>query len=132
MRLHGSSLITLCAGALLFSAGALPKLRASNAMEQTMFTFNQPVEVPGRVLAAGKYLFQLDQGTGELNVVQIENPEQDKVLGVFLVTPDYLPRAPSRAAIVFERRAPGAPVAIKAWLYPGDKFGSQFIYSTRG
>ncbi|HTW65688.1 MAG TPA: hypothetical protein VME17_13770 [Bryobacteraceae bacterium] len=116
------------AGALLFLVVCTPKLEASGPLEQSMFTFNQPVAVPGLVLPAGKYIFQLDQGTGELNVVQIENPVQDKVYGVFLVKPDYRWTAPRRPAILLEKRAAGAPLAIRAWFYPGDKFGNEFLY----
>lgn len=108
---------------LLFSA----LLWASTDEEITVFNFTAPVEVPGKILPGGKYLFKLDQHE-ELNVVKIESPDEQKLFGVFLVKPDYSLQAPRTPGLIFEQRAPGAPQAIKAWFYPGDKFGNEFIY----
>jgi Protein of unknown function (DUF2911) len=102
-------------------------LWASTNEEVTVFHFNAPVEVPGKILPAGKYLFKLDQRE-ELNVVKIESPDEQKVFGVFVVKPDYSLRAPRKPGLVFEPGRRGAPPAIKAWFYPGDKFGKEFIY----
>ncbi len=107
-------------------AGGL--LWASAPQEVSIFTFTAPVELPGRVLPAGRYLFKLSQADGELNIVKIENPQENKVFGIFLVKPDYQMKAPSQPGLVFEQRAPGAPQAIKAWFYQGDKYGYEFIY----
>ena len=30
--------------------------------------------------------------------------------------------------ISFEERAAGAPEAVRAWFYPGDNFGHEFVY----
>lgn len=101
-------------GAFLLDAA----LWASPPEETTIFNFTAPVQVPGRVLPPGKYLFKLDQHE-ELNVVKIENPQENKVFGVFLVKPEYHTKAPSKPVLIFEDRGPGAPQAIKAWFYPG-------------
>ncbi len=113
--------------AALFAV-TFPTLQASSREEVTVFTFTAPVEVPGRVLPAGKYLFKVDQRDGELNVVEIKNQQENRVYGVFLVKPEYHMRVPGSPAIAFQQRAPGTPQAIKAWLYPGDKYWYQFIY----
>jgi len=107
-------------------AGAL--LWASAPEEVSIFTFTAPVELPGRVLPAGRYLFKLSEADGELNIVKIENPRENKVFGIFLVKPDYQMKAPSKPGLVFEQGAPGEPQAIKAWFYQGDKYGHQFLY----
>jgi hypothetical protein len=102
-------------------------LWASSDEEVTVFTFTAPVRVPGKILPAGKYLFKLDQHE-ELNVVKIESPDERKVFGVFLVKPDYQMQAPRKPGLVFEPGAGGTPDAIRAWFYPGDKYGNEFIY----
>jgi hypothetical protein len=109
----------------LFLFSAL--LWASANEEVTVFNFTAPIEVPGKILPAGKYLFKLDQHE-ELNVVKIESPDEQRVYGVFLVKPDYSLQAPKNPGLVFEPGHGGAPRAIKAWFYPGDKFGYEFIY----
>ena len=113
-------------GAVLLSSAIL--LQASTIVEKSLITFAQPVQVPGRVLPAGTYLFQLDVNAGDLNVVEIKNPRENKVYGVFLVAPDYRNTAPSKAVITFEERAPGSPEAIRTWFYLGDNYGNRFIY----
>ena len=49
--------------------------------------------------------------------------------GFFLAIPDYRLRPTGRPIITFEERAPGAPEAVKAWFYPGDNYGHEFVYS---
>ncbi len=115
--------------ALLFAPGLEPSLRASTPQEVTVFNFKAPVQVPGRVLPAGRYLFKLEQSGGELNVVEIKNPQESKVYGVFLVKPDYRGKAPSQPGLTFDKRGPGSPMAIRTWFYPGDKYGKRFMYT---
>ena len=111
---------------LVAFAGAL--LWASAPEEVSVFTFTAPVQLPGRVLPPGRYLFKLSQTDGELNIVKIENPQESRVFGMFLVKPDYRMKAPSKPGLVFEGRGPGVPEAIKAWFYQGDKYGNEFLY----
>jgi hypothetical protein len=119
----------ISAGMVLSGAILLAAVSSASTLEEaTIFTFKAPVEVPGRVLPAGTYLFKLDQRDGELNVVEIKNQNENKVYGVFLVKPEYQMRVPGRSGIIFEGRAGGAPQAVKAWLYPGDKYEYEFIY----
>lgn len=127
-RFQTFSLTAAISGAFLFGAVCVPALQASVTNEKTIFRFSEPVEVPGMVLPAGRYVFKLDQGVGDLNIVQIENPAQNKTYGLFLVTPDYRWKAPHKPAVTFVRRASGAPEAIRAWFYPGDKYGNEFVY----
>ena len=127
-RFQTFSLTMAISGAFLFSALCVPSLHASATNEKTIFRFSEPVEVPGMVLPAGKYVFKLDQGVGDLNIVQIENPAQNRTYGLFLVTPDYRWKAPRRPGVTFEQRVPGAPRAIRAWFYPGDQYGNEFVY----
>jgi hypothetical protein len=123
-----NSAVAILGVAILFASTSGATLQASTLEEVTVFTFKGPVQVPGRILPAGKYLFKLDQTDGDLNVVEIKNQRQNKVYGIFLVKPKYHVGVPSRPAITFEDRAPGTPLAIKAWLYPGDEYAYEFIY----
>ncbi len=126
-RFRNSAAVIL-GGAMLFATLAGASLQAGDLEEVTVFTFKAPVRVPGQILPAGKYLFKLDQSSGDLNVVEIKNQSQNKVYGVFLVKPEYHMRVPGTPSIMFEDSAPGTPQAIKAWLYPGDKYAYEFIY----
>src|SRR5580658_2835479 len=105
----------LLVGVLTVGATLIPKLQASSVGEEIAVTFDEPVAVPGRVLAAGNYLFRLKQSTSELNVVEIQDQQSRKVYGEFLVTPYYHSRPANKAAVVFEPRTPGTPEALRAW-----------------
>jgi hypothetical protein len=118
----------LAGSVLMFGAALIPNLQASSVGEEIAVTFDEPVAVPGRVLPAGNYLFLLKQFTSELNVVEIQDQQSRKVYGAFLVTPYYHSRQANKAAVVFEPRAPGSPETIRAWFYPGDKYGYEFRY----
>jgi hypothetical protein len=117
------------AGMVIFAGIAAQASHASVVVEEAVFTFAEPVQVPGRVLPPGTYLFKLDENEGELNVVEIKNQTETKVYGVFVVGPLYRTTAPTRPAILFDESAPGKPKPIKAWFYPGDNYGKVFVYS---
>jgi hypothetical protein len=117
------------AGIVIFGGIAAQTSHASVVVEEAVFTFVEPVQVPGRVLPPGTYLFKLDESKGDLNLVEIKNQTETKVYGVFVVGPLYRTTAPTKPAILFDESAPGKPKPIKAWFYPGDRYGKAFVYS---
>ena len=106
----------------------LPNAKADEWDKKTVFTFSGPVEIPGRVLPAGTYVFKLADSQADRNIVQVFNKRESHLYGTFLAIPDYRMKTPSKPIISFEERAAGSPEAIKAWFYPGDNFGSEFVY----
>lgn len=106
-------------------------LTASSTVQETVFTFRAPVAVPGKVLPAGQYLFRLAQSGSEMNVVEIKNPAETKSYGVFLVKPEFHVRLPKKSTLIFEKRAPGSPDAIKAWYFQGSKYENDFLYRSQ-
>jgi hypothetical protein len=96
--------------------------------KKTIFTFSAPVEVPGRVLTPGTYVFKLLNSSSDRHIVQIFDKGERHLIGTFLAVPDYRMTPPDKPLITFEERAAGAPEAIKAWFYPGDNYGNEFVY----
>src|SRR5438270_4187242 len=80
--------------------------------KKTEFTFSGPVEIPGKVLAPGKYVFELADSESDRNIVQIfsedANGEQRLVATVSAI-PDELEETPDKAIIHFEERPAGTP-----------------------
>jgi hypothetical protein len=109
-------------------AMAAPSLYADEWNQRTNFTFNEPVEVPGHVLNPGTYVFKLANTQGDRDVVQIYTKNMKSMVGTFLTVPDYRLRTPSKTIMTFEERAAGSPEAVKAWFYPGDNYGHEFVY----
>ena len=115
-------LIWICAAAMS------PTVKADEWDKKTIFTFNAPVEVPGRVLTPGSYEFKLLNTAADRHVVQVFNKDGSQLIGTFLTIPDYRMKPADKPLITFEERAAGAPEAIKAWYYPGDNYGNEFVY----
>jgi hypothetical protein len=105
-----------------------PSARADEWDKRTVFTFSGPVEIPGIVLPAGTYVFKLADSDSDRNIVQVFNKDENHLYGTFLAIPDYRMKTPSKPIITFEERAAGAPEAVKAWFYPGDNYGNEFVY----
>ena len=115
--------------ACLCGLGALiPKVSASEFDKKTIFTFSAPVEVPGEVSTPGTYVFKLLDSPSNRNIVQVFNKDENHLIGTFLTIPDYRMKPPDKPLVTFEERAAGAPEAIKAWYYPGDNYGNEFVY----
>jgi hypothetical protein len=103
-------------------------LKADQWNKQTVFTFSAPVEIPGQVLTPGTYVFKLLDTASDRHIVQVFNKDENHLYGTFLTIPDYRMKPPEKPLITFEERAAGSPEAIKAWFYPGDDCGNEFVY----
>ena len=112
-------------GLMLTLTIMLPVVHADDWNQATRFTFNQPVQVPGRILPAGTYFFQL---VGENHhLVQIFN--EDRIAVVILYS---IPRVRygrrAEAAITLANRGGTQPQAIVAWFFVGETEGHEFLY----
>jgi LPXTG-motif cell wall-anchored protein len=107
---------------------SLPSARADEWNKETIFTFSAPVEVPGMTLPAGTYVFKLLDSKSDRNVVQIFDKNDQHIYGTFLTISDYRLTPHGKTVVMFEERAANAPEAIKAWFYPGDLYGNEFVY----
>ena len=99
--------------------------------KRTEFQFSGPVEIPGMVLSAGKYVFQLVDSDSDPNIVQVfseDSSGKESLLATVLAVPDYMTETPDKPIIHFEERHSGAPEAIDSWFYPGDNTGWEFVY----
>lgn len=120
--------ISVSAFLIVMGTAFAPQARADAWNQLTKVTFSGPVEVPGAVLPAGTYWFKLLNPESGRDVVQITNKAQDMVYATLLAVPDYRLKPTGKTVITFEERASKSPEALKAWFYPGDNFGEQFVY----
>ncbi len=112
----------------VMAAMLVPRARADAWNQKTIISFSAPVEIPGQVLNPGTYVFKLMDSMADRNVVQVFNKNETHCYGTFLAIPDYRLKPAGRTIITFEERAEGAPEAVKAWFYPGDNYGHEFVY----
>ena len=112
---------------LTLTAGSVAKSGVSDKL--TIFTFSQPVELPGVALPAGTYAFKvLDGAIPDRSIVQVFDKDQKKLYATVIGIPDYRPQPSDKTIVKFTETAPGAPKAIKEWFYPGDTMGLEFVY----
>jgi hypothetical protein len=113
---------------MMLGAGLSPKAAADERDKKTIVTFSAPVEVPGKALPAGTYVFKLLDSSSNRNIVQIFDKDEKQLLATILAIPDYRLKPTDKPVIKFEERPSGTPEAIKAFFYPGDEYGLQFVY----
>jgi hypothetical protein len=112
----------------MLGVGLTFKAAANPADRKTIVTFNAPVEIPGKALPAGTYVFKLLDDTGTRDIVQVFDKDEKQLLGTILAVPDYRQTPPDKPIINFEERRSDAPPAVKAIYFPGDNYGLQFVY----
>ena len=105
-----------------------PAVTADELDKKTIVTFSAPVEVPGKVLPAGTYVFKLLDSSSNRNIVQIFDKDEKHLIATMLALPDYRLKPADKPVIQFDERASGSPPALEAWFYPGDDYGQQFVY----
>jgi len=120
----------LCVGIL--GAALAPAAKADAFNEKTVVTFNAPVEIPGRVLPAGTYVFKVMDSVANPNVVEIMNPDETYVYATVLAVPAFRLEPANKTRIRFEERAAQSPQAVRSWFYPGRSYGEQFVYPIAG
>jgi hypothetical protein len=112
-------------GLMLTFTIMLPVVHADDWNQATRFTFNQPVQVPGRILPAGTYFFQL---VGENHhLVQIFNEDRTAVVILYSIPRVRYGRR-AEAAITLANRGGTQPQAIVAWFFVGETEGHEFLY----
>lgn len=123
-RLKFAFVALLAAGAACFA----PAARADQWDKLTVMTFNEPVEIPGKVLPAGTYVFKLADSESDRNIVQIFTEDQQHLLATILAVPAYRPEPADKTLVTFEERPSGTPEAVHKWFYPGENYGVEFVY----
>lgn len=113
----------------LLVALALPNIaRADDWDHATKMTFNEPVEVPGRVLPAGTYWFTLMDSSSDRNIVQIWDADRMHLITTILAIPDLRLKTTDKTVLNFDERPLGSPETIHEWFYPGSECGQEFVY----
>jgi len=108
-----------------------PSTIADEYNKKTTVSFSLPVEIPGvgaQVLPAGKYVFKLLDSQSDRHIVQILNERGNRVYATILAIPNYRLKSTDKTVITFRERPAGEPEAIRAWFYPGRRWGEEFVY----
>jgi hypothetical protein len=110
--------------------------RAGSPSEYVLH-FSGPVQVPGRTLPTGSYLFRFPTGT--TRVIQVLKADRSNEYAMFhtidVVDVNRMPPGGTDAnahRVTFrERTAPGMAPAIREWFVPGRSSGWEFVYTAK-
>lgn len=122
------NLLLTAASIGLLGLAFAPSARADEWNKRTTLTVNQPVQVPGKLLPAGKYVVKLLDSQSDRHIVQIFNANGTELQTTILAIPNYRLKPTGKTVFTFWETPPGQPKALRAWFYPGDNFGQEFAY----
>jgi hypothetical protein len=119
----------LTAAVLAFTICSLSgSARADETDKLTNFTFSKMVQLPGMVLEPGQYRFAIGDPDEGRSVVKVTNADGTKQIAFLMTLPNELRDPVKDPLILFGETPAGQPDAIKAWVYPGERIGYEFIY----
>ena len=113
----------IIASALFFEVAA----HADEYDLTTKLTFNQPIQIPGKVLPAGTYLFKL-ANTNDRHIVQVFNSDGMVLDATLMAIPTERREATGQSVVTFADQGNGQPEALLKWFYPGETTGNEFVY----
>jgi hypothetical protein len=110
---------------------ALPAATASAqgpVDQRTYFTFSQAIELPGKTLPAGTYLFKLADSQSNRHIVQVFDKDGKQIHATLLAIPSQRMDPSDKPEVRFMEVAANQPAAVRTWWYPGRTVGHEFIY----
>ena len=128
MKLRKTVFVVAVALAGLFLA-TTTNAQLATTNDKTILTFDKPVEVPGMILPAGTYTFQLmDSPSTDRHIVQVFDKSGPKLITTILAVPETLQSPADETIIRFNEVKAGEPQALRAWFYPSRTTGNAFVY----
>src|SRR5262245_43918797 len=115
--LGGAAVLTMCLA---------PAAHADEWNKRTYLTFSGPVQIPGATLAAGTYTFEIADPNAARHVIRVSEKDSGKSIALFMTIPQDRLDPPDNNLVLFRERPVGAPQAIQAWFYPGNRIGEEF------
>ena len=116
---------------LAFMASTVTPARADEWNKETRLEVREPLEIPGKTLTPGTYVFKLLDSEANRNIVEVFSEDasgKQTLVTTTLAIPAYTMETPDKALIRLEERPSSSPQAIHSWFYPGDNYGWEFVY----
>src|SRR5689334_5474133 len=114
-------------GGLLLT-GAATRANADEWNKKTYITTSQSIEVPGAILPPGRYVFKLLDSPSNRHIVQVMNDRENHVYCTNLAIPKERMEPADKTILSFYEMPGGGPEPVRAWFYPGDLIGQEFVY----
>lgn len=108
-----------------------PPAKADTWDKKTVIKLEEPLIAGNVVLQPGTYVWKLLDSQSDRHVVQIFNKNENHIYTTILALPNYRLRPTGHTRFAFWETPDGVPKAVRAWFYPGDNFGQEFVYPKR-
>jgi hypothetical protein len=118
----------LILGTIIAVSNVAPVAKADEWNKETVVTFSAAVEVPGKNLPAGTYVFELADSNSERHIVEVFTKNKQQLLTTFIAVSKARPAPANTTTVTFEEEPAGTSEAVKSWFYPGDTDGLEFVY----
>ena len=115
----------VCAGIAILP---LRQAKADEWNQETTVTLSAPMEIPGQVLPAGNYVFQLAENSSDRNIVEIFNEDKTQIIATVIAIPAYRLEPASDSVMTVREQPAGAPEALSRWFFAGEARGVGFVY----
>ena len=86
------------------------------------------MEIPGKVLLAGTYVFKLADPESDSNVVQVFNADGTVLYATLPTIAADRQKPTGHTVITLAEQGTGEPDALLKWFYPGREIGNEFLY----
>jgi LPXTG-motif cell wall-anchored protein len=127
--------IALAAFAGCLSLALLPNVQADEWNKKTNITVTDPIQLPSCctpdhtiTLQPGEYVLALVDSLSDRHIVRVFDKDQKHVITTILAVPNYRLRPTGQTVLQYWEVPAGQPRALRAWFYPGDNFGQEFVY----
>ncbi len=109
---------------------SVTSLFASTWNKLTRLEISETIQVPGATLPPGKYVVRLANSASNRHIVQFFNEDQSKIYSTVLAVPNSRlnHEVTGDTELVFYETTGNTPPALRAWFYPGDSVGQEFVY----
>src|SRR5689334_11221193 len=115
---------TLAAAAATAIGLFTPNAHAQLYQQKMDVTFSAPVEVGGKVLPAGKYVFEALQAG---RMTRVLSADETHVYETVFTVPEERDQPVAAPTIMWGENAAGAPSKVDAWFFPGETIGNEFM-----
>ena len=113
--------------ALLGATCVAPLVMADEFEKRTVVHVTERVQLPNSILEPGQYVFRL-MDNPDRHIVLIYDADGTHLVTKVMAVPNLRLHPTSKTVFQFWETPAGQPKALRAWFYPGDNFGQEFVY----
>ena len=123
-----NSIKTFALTSLVAVVSLAPLAKADEWNKKTILTVKETIQLPTVTLQPGMYTFKLLDSTSDRHIVQVFDKDGMHLITTVLAIPNYRLTPTGHTSFAFWEVPAGQPPAMRAWFFPGDNFGQEFVY----